>query len=64
MGLGHIQVDMINSFNKWVEFVFNMQIRLTCLAYKVISFIYLFILLLNLWIFYMFITIFMVVIVI
>ena len=38
MGSGHIRVDMTNQFNKRVVFVFNMQTRLTRLAYKIINY--------------------------
>ena len=60
-----VRVDMANSFNKQVMFILNMRTRLTCLAFKSISFCYYFyfyhclIYGCN----YMFITIFMVVIV-
>ena len=41
MGLSHIRVDMANSFNKQVVFVFNIRTcltRLTHLAFKVVSY--------------------------
>ena len=61
MSSGHIRVNTIDPFNKLVVFEFNMQICLTCLAYKGISFCYYYCLIFccN----YMFVTIFVVVIV-
>ena len=38
MSSGDIRVDMADPFNKWVVFVFNMQTRLTRLAYKIINY--------------------------
>ena len=41
MDFDHIQIDMINPFNKRIVFVFNMKIcltHLTRLTYKVISY--------------------------
>ena len=32
------ELDTTNPFNKWVVFVFNMQTRLTRLAYKIINY--------------------------
>ena len=64
MGSGHIRADMANLFNKRVMFVFNMRTcltRLTRLAYKVI--IYIDIIASLMVCFYMFITIFIVIIV-
>ena len=40
MSSGDIRVDMADPFNKWVVFVFNIQTRLTRLAYKGTSFCY------------------------
>ena len=64
MGSSHIWVDTANPFNKCVMFVFNMRIcltRLPRLAYKVI--IYFDIIASLMVCFYMFITIFIVIIV-
>ena len=43
MGWGHIWVNAADPFNKQVIFVFNLQIRLICLAYKGTNFYYYFV---------------------
>ena len=60
MGSGYIRVDTVNLFNKRVMFVFNMRTCLTRLTYKIISY---FDIIAQLMVFYLFITIFMIVIV-
>lgn len=43
MRWGHIWVGVVDPFKKQFMFVFNLQTRLTCLAYKYINFYYYFV---------------------